>query len=76
MECVAGCLAPGGTLLVIARGREPGEDPGQMPWPLLREELRHFLACGLREVSLEDYLDNEQPPVRGFRAEFRKEAAG
>jgi SAM-dependent methyltransferase len=76
MECMADWLAPGATLLVIARGREPDDDPGQMPWPLLREELGHFAACGLREVSLEDYLDNEQPPARRLRAEFRRQAIG
>src|SRR5436190_1404721 len=29
-------VAPGGTLLVIARGREPAEPEGVMPWPLTR----------------------------------------
>jgi SAM-dependent methyltransferase len=74
MTAIAAYLAPEGTLLVIARGREPTDDPGQMPWPLTREELKHFAACGLSEVSFEDYFDYEQPPVRRFRAEFRRPA--
>jgi SAM-dependent methyltransferase len=74
MECITGFLAADATLLVIARARDPSDDPGQMPWPLMREELGHFAACGLRGVSLEDYFDNEQPPVRRVRAEFRRQA--
>jgi SAM-dependent methyltransferase len=74
MQCIASYLAPGGMLLVIARGREASEDPGQMPWPLTREELGHFAACGLHAIALEDYLDDEQPPVRRFRAEFQRPA--
>jgi hypothetical protein len=44
-----------------------------MPWPLTKEELTDFLRLGLREVSFEDYLDDEVPPVRRFRVEYRRE---
>jgi SAM-dependent methyltransferase len=65
-------VAPGGRLLVIARGRKPEEPKGEMPWPLIREELEGFKAQGLKEVSFEEYLDTEDPPVRRFRAEYRR----
>jgi len=67
---VAGCVSPGGTLLVVARGREAFGDPGQMPWPVTREELATFMDFGLREVCFEDFLDDETPPVRRFRVEY------
>ena len=69
---ITGFIAPGGTLLVITRGREPGDPEGKMPWPLTREELTSFSDCGLKEVSFEDYLDREIPPVRRFRAVYRR----
>ncbi len=71
---IASFVAAGGTLLVIARGREPSEDEGKMPWPLTRNELSLFEAQGLKEISFEDYWDGEAPPVRRFRAAYRREA--
>ncbi len=68
-------LAPGGALLVVARGREPEEPPGQMPWPLTRAEVEAIAAPGLALVSFEDFLDAEDPPVRRFRALFRRARA-
>jgi hypothetical protein len=58
----------GGTLLVICRGREPGDPEGQMPWPLMREELTLLERAGLAQVAFEDFWDqHEPPPVRRFR---------
>jgi SAM-dependent methyltransferase len=65
-------LAPGGRLLVIARGREPGEPAGEMPWPLTRAELESIATPGIALVSFEDFLDREDPPVRRFRAVFER----
>jgi len=72
MESVVGFLADGGSLLVIARAREPEEDRGTMPWPLTRLELTEFEALGLVPVRFEEYLDDETPPVRRFRIHYRK----
>jgi len=72
-RCIASFVAPGGTLLVIARGREPSEPEGKMPWPLTKNELSLFKTGGLKEVSFEDYMDSEDPPVRRFRATYRRE---
>jgi SAM-dependent methyltransferase len=71
MRRICGFVAPGGTLLVISRGRNSDEDRGNMPWPLTRDELAKFQRGGLQEISFEDYLDNENPPVRRFRAQYR-----
>jgi hypothetical protein len=67
MEHVAGFVAEGGKLLVIARAADETDPRGEMPWPLTRSELGHFTKIGLRELSLEDYMDSEDPPVRRFR---------
>lgn len=68
---IASFVAPGGTLLVIARGRQPHEPEGKMPWPLTKDELSIFNTGGLKELSLEEYIDSEDPPVRRFRATYR-----
>ncbi|HTR45765.1 MAG TPA: SAM-dependent methyltransferase, partial [Verrucomicrobiae bacterium] len=66
-------VAPGGKLLVIARGREEGEPEGQgPPWPLTREEMDGFRRAGLEEESFEDYADPEPPWVRRFRVLYRR----
>jgi len=75
MNSVVGFLADGADLLVIARGREPEEDRGAMPWPLTRSELAEFEALGLTPILFEDYLDDETPPVRRFRIHYRKPTA-
>ncbi len=72
VRCIASFVALGGTLLVIARGREPSEPEGKMPWPLTKDELSLFDTQGLKKVSFEDYMDSEDPPVRRFRATYRR----
>lgn len=69
---IVNCVAPGGTLLVISRGRDETDPSGQMPWPLVRSELQEFTACGLAQIKFEDYVEREDPPVRRFRAEYRR----
>jgi SAM-dependent methyltransferase len=69
---VARFVAPGGSLLVVARGREPSDPPGTMPWPLVHDELGGFGRAGLEELSFEDFSDDETPPVRRFRAVYRR----
>ena len=65
-------VAPGGSLLVVARGREPEEPQGQMPWPLTRTEVESLAGDGLHLIAFEDFVDDEDPPVRRFRAVFRR----
>jgi 2-polyprenyl-3-methyl-5-hydroxy-6-metoxy-1,4-benzoquinol methylase len=69
---IADFVAADGRLLVITRGRDVGDDPGKMPWPLVRGELAEFDRAGLTEVKFEDYSDAESPPVRRFRIEYRR----
>ena len=69
---VADFVAPGGTLLVIFRGRDADEPQGNLPWPLTPETVRRFENHGLELIEFEDYLDDETPPVRRFRVEFER----
>jgi SAM-dependent methyltransferase len=74
IDAIAGFVAPGGRLLVIARGREEGEAEVQgPPWPLSREEIDGFKRAGLVEESFEDYADPEPPWTRRFRALYQRE---
>lgn len=76
MDRVAGFVAPGGTLLVIARGRDEHEQPAGPPWPLAAGELDRLERAGLKTVRFEDYMDEEAPPQRRFRAEWERARSG
>ncbi|MDP9363492.1 MAG: class I SAM-dependent methyltransferase [Chloroflexota bacterium] len=76
MERIAHFVAPGGTLLTIARGREPEDDPGAMPWPLTKAEFDRFRRFGLNEIGFEDYADPEDESVRRFRGTYRADPGG
>ncbi|MDX6315797.1 MAG: hypothetical protein QOF44_5261 [Streptomyces sp.] len=68
---VAGMVAPGGTLVVIAgaRDEQDGRADGP-PWPLTRADVEAFAVSGLRTVRIEDIRDAADPGVRRWRAEF------
>src|SRR6185437_9767402 len=73
IEAISQFVAPGGLLLVIARGRADDEPEAQgPPWPLTRDAFNCFLRAGLREESFEDYAEPEPPWVRRFRALYRR----
>lgn len=69
---LASLLKPGGTLLIVTRGRNADEPVAELPWPLAKSELTPLLTAGLHEVRWEDYLDREAPPKRRFRIEYRR----
>jgi hypothetical protein len=71
---LAELVAPGGRLLVVTRGRGELDPPGAMPWPLTTAELDQFTQEGLDLVAIEDYLDDEDPPVRRLRAHYHAPA--
>lgn len=69
---LGGLLAPDGTLIVIARAREPGEPDDGPPWALTRAEIDAVAASGLEAVRVEDFVDAAPPGTRRWRAEFRR----
>jgi HCOMODA/2-hydroxy-3-carboxy-muconic semialdehyde decarboxylase len=70
---VAGLVAPGGRLLVVAMGRFAADtvDEGP-PWPLTDAEIAAFATDGLAPVRIEDIRDPAARMGRRWRAEFRK----
>lgn len=68
-------VAAGGTLIVIARAREPSERVEGPPWALTRAEIDALAAPGLRPVRIEDLRDPGPPPARRWRAVFIRPAA-
>lgn len=71
-RAIASCVAAKGTLVVIARIREEEEPEGQMPWPLTRREVEAVAGPGFVLEQLEDFVDDETPPVRRIRATFSR----
>ena len=75
IQALPGLVAPGGTLLVIARAtddQDPVRDPAMMPWPLTRRELEAMAGSTLTARSIEKFLDGEDPPRLRWRAEFTR----
>jgi SAM-dependent methyltransferase len=76
IEAIAKFVAPGGRLLLIARGSGEDETEGAgPPWPLRREELNGFQRAGLEAESFEDYAEPEPPWVRRFRVLYHRPKA-
>ena len=70
---VAGLVAPGGTLLVVAAQRDAADGPVDgPPWPLTRAEVEAFAGGGLETVRLDDVREPDTPPR--WRAQFRRPA--
>lgn len=67
---IAQCVAPGGCVLVICRGRDDHDAPGSLPWPLTSTELIQFEQFGLHRLAFEDICSEDG---RHFRALYGKE---
>lgn len=75
LRAVADLVAPGGELLLVTRARDDDEEIDGPPWPLTMNDLRVITDSGLNMVSFEDYMDQESPPVRRFRAVYKRASA-
>ena len=72
IKAISSFVSPGGNLLVVTRARNDHENKGAMPWPLTESEIKEFEKYGMKSSSFEDYMDNENPSIRRFRAHFTK----
>ena len=72
MRALAATVARGGTLLVVARGRDLEAQVDGPPWPLALAELAPIERAGLRCEHHEDFYDDE--PQRRLRVEYRRPA--
>ncbi|HEX6443669.1 MAG TPA: methyltransferase domain-containing protein [Streptosporangiales bacterium] len=71
IAAVAGLVAAGGTLLVVAAARDSFDDPaGAPPWPLLRAEVDSFATGTLRAVRVDAVTSSPSPRPTHWRAEF------
>ncbi|GIF78347.1 methyltransferase type 12 [Asanoa siamensis] len=64
-------VAPGGTLLVIATGRDPETDFAGPPWPLTRAEIDAFAVDDLVVDRVED-IREPGATLFGWRAELHR----
>jgi SAM-dependent methyltransferase len=67
-------VAPGGTLLALARAREPAEPDDGPPWALTRTEIDALAGSGLSPVRIEDLREPGPLPARRWRAELTRPA--
>jgi SAM-dependent methyltransferase len=75
IEALPRLVAPGGTLLVIARATDeddPVRDPARMPWAVTKREIESMAGNTLTLRSLERFDDDEDPPTPRWRAEFSR----
>jgi SAM-dependent methyltransferase len=78
IAAIAGLVAPGGTLVVIARARTrdvTDADIAGPPWPLTRADVDAFATGGLEPAGIEQRPDPDQPQVLRWQAELRRPAA-
>jgi SAM-dependent methyltransferase len=74
IDCIGNFVAPNGKLLVVCRGRNPGDLTGDLPpFALTQTELNRFTDSGLTQVSFEDFIDTlESGSPRRFRIIYQR----
>ena len=70
LQSMVECVAPGGSLLLITRGRDEDGEEGDLPWPIAPSELALPATSNLTQVGFDDFMDEEEPPVRRFRVQY------
>lgn len=75
IDAISRFVAPGGTLVVVTRGRENDEEIGDVPWPLSLDDLARFGENGLVENDLQDIWDDDEGQRR-FIVEYVRPALG
>jgi len=71
IESVASLVAKGGELVVVCRGRDDGEEVGQLPYPLSKEDLNGFENAGLEEIEFREVTD-EVDDERRFVVHYKR----
>ena len=65
-------VAPGGMLIVFARGRDPDVPDDGPPWSLTRAEIEAIASGGLTLVRVDEIRDGTSTAAWRWRAEFRR----
>ena len=69
-HAIASLVAPGGTLLVMTRGRLEDEEIEGPPYPLTKDQLAAFERGGLKLIKFEEFFSQGDRPIRHFLAEY------
>lgn len=73
IRSLARFVKPGGTLLIVGRGRHEDEPENPPPWPLLRKELDGMAQAGLTLAGFDDFhTARKGRAVRHFRFEYQR----
>ncbi|MEO8647847.1 MAG: class I SAM-dependent methyltransferase [Acidobacteriota bacterium] len=75
IDAIANFVAPGGELVVVARGRDDNEIPDELPWALSRADLSRFESNGLTQLSLVEMLGDDDEEMRRFVVEYKRNEA-
>lgn len=73
-KALANLATLGREILVICRGRDESDPPGQLPWPLTRQDLAPLLQAGFEIVKFDDFDDPYEPGKRRFRIHYRRKS--
>ncbi|MEM6561908.1 MAG: class I SAM-dependent methyltransferase [Planctomycetota bacterium] len=69
---IADFTRPGGQVFALCRGRGVNDPEGTMPMPLTAADLAVMERRGLKQTRFDDFMDNENPPKRRFRAVYQR----
>lgn len=72
IDRIAAFVAPGGSLVVVTRGRGDDEETNEVPWPLSRRDLSRFELCGLEQTSFDVRPGTEDPPIPRFVVSYSR----
>ncbi len=73
INSLARFVRPGGTLLIVGRGRHADEPENPPPWPIVCSELDCLTVAGLTQVGFDDFhTERKGRPVRHFRIEYQR----
>ena len=74
IDAIASLVAPGGTLLVMTRGRHDDEQIEGPPRPLTKKQLQGFEAAGLECRKFEEFYSEAERPTFHYLAEYVRPA--
>jgi 2-polyprenyl-3-methyl-5-hydroxy-6-metoxy-1,4-benzoquinol methylase len=72
IRAIAGFIKPGGTLLVICRGREENKTAAGPPWPLAKSEIMTFTGHGFTLQCLDVFEAYDNGVWPRFRFVFKR----
>ncbi len=70
IDAIANFVGDSGELVVVERHRENDEEPEALPWALSPDDLSRFEANGLKQVSRDEYLGDEDEPITRFVVKY------